>query len=604
MSAKRKFLTIWRFLRPVVPLFFVTLISSMLHTSFNALTPQIIRMAVDSIIGGKPFERVPEFLVKFLKKQTYFNALLYSALAVLGGSLLACLFSFLSRVGTARCSEGFVKSIRNTLFSHIQRLPFRWHTEHQTGEIIQRCTSDVEVIRTFVTNQCLEAFRVIFLVFVSFTLMFPMSVKISLVAMAFLPVVVSYSLFYYSKMAQRFLAADEAEGILTTTVQENLTGVRVVRAFGREAYEVERFDEKNEAFSLLWIKLGQLMSIFWASGDLLSGLQVMAVLIVGVIETVAGSITPGTLLAFLSYNAAMIWPVRGLGRVLSEMSKAGVSIDRIREILDAEEEQPPTDPQAPDWKGDIVFEHVTFRYNGEEPVLKDVSFTIPNGKTFAVLGSTGSGKSTIAALLTRLYDLGPGEGRITIGGIDIRNIPQQELREKIGLVLQETFLYSKTVEENIKVTAPTADREEVRQVARIASVDQALAEMALGYDTVVGERGVTLSGGQKQRVAIARTLLRRTPVLLLDDSLSAVDTETDARIRSALLKESAETTLILISHRVTTLMKADHILVLEKGRVVEEGTHEELIGHNGLYRRVYDIQMSQDDRLLLEEVTS
>ena len=406
-------------------------------------------------------------------------------------------------------SHACFKSIRNTLFSHIQRLPFRWHTEHQTGEIIQRCTSDVEVIRTFVTNQCLEAFRVIFLVFVSFTLMFPMSVKISLVAMAFLPVVVSYSLFYYSKMAQRFLAADEAEGILTTTVQENLTGVRVVRAFGREAYEVERFDEKNEAFSLLWIKLGQLMSLFWASGDLLSGLQVMAVLIVGVIETVAGSITPGTLLAFLSYNAAMIWPVRGLGRVLSEMSKAGVSIDRICEILDAEEEQPPTDPQVPDWKGDIVFEHVSFRYNGEEPVLKDVSFTIPHGKTFAVLGSTGSGKSTIAALLTRLYDLGPGEGRITIGGIDIRNIPQQELREKIGLVLQETFLYSKTVEENIKVTAPTADREEVRQAARIASVDQALAEMALGYDTVVGERGVTLSGGQKQRVAIARSTVGR-----------------------------------------------------------------------------------------------
>ena len=296
----------------------------------------------------------------------------------------------------------------------------------------------------------------------------------------------------------------------------------------------------------------------------------------------------------------MIWPIRRLGRILSEMSKAGVSIDRVGEILDAREEQPPAEPVEPDWSGDIVFDHVSFGYDGEEPVLKDVSFTIPAGRSFAILGGTGSGKSTIAALLTRLYDLGEGQGTITIGGVDIRNFPQSAVRQGIGLVLQEPFLYSRTIEENIKATRPDAEREEVRRAARIASVDQALAEMALGYDTIVGERGVTLSGGQKQRVAIARTLLSHTPVLLLDDSLSAVDTETDERIRSALLKEAAGTTLILISHRVTTLMACDHILVLEDGRVAEQGTHGELIGRNGPYRRVYDIQMSQDDRRLIE----
>lgn len=600
MRPHRKLSVIWRFLRGVTPLFLLSLLCSMLNTLFTALTPQIIRTAVDSVIGTEPFDGLPGALGQRLSSLPFREVLLWFSGAVLVVSALASLFGFLSRTGTAMCSERFVKSIRDTLFGHIQRLPFAWHTSHQTGEIIQRCTSDVEVIRNFVTTQCLEAFRIFFLVAVSFALMFPMNARISLVALLFLPVVVAYSLFFYRRMAQRFLAADEAEGELTTDVQENLTGVRVVRAFGREAFEVEKFDRQNGRFSELWIRLGKLMSVYWACGDLLCGFQILAVLLVGVGETVSGAITPGTLLAFLSYNAAMIWPVRSLGRVLSEMSKAGVSIDRVGEILDAEEETTPASPRTPDWGGDIAFEHVTFGYGGEEPVLRDVSFNIPAGKTFAILGGTGSGKSTVAALLTRLYDLAPGEGRITVGDVDLRDIPRGEVRRHIALVLQEPFLYSKTVEENIRAVRPAADREEVRGAARVACVDEALAEMALGYDTVVGERGVTLSGGQKQRVAIARTLLADAPVLLLDDSLSAVDTETDANIRGALLRHAAGTTLILISHRVTTLMKADRILVLKDGSVAEEGTHAQLIARDGPYRRVCDIQMNQDDRTLLE----
>lgn len=599
MNSRKKFIVIWRFLRPAAPLFFLTLVCSMLNTLCTSLTPQIIRTTVDSIIGDKPFQNVPMALTEYLSSLSFQNALFLAAAAVLIVSALSSAFGFLRRMSAARCSERFVKEIRDALFAHIQNLPFSWHTTHKTGEIIQRCTSDVEMIRNFVTNQCSEAFRIVFLIFVSISIMLSMSVKISMVALAFLPILFYSSFFFHSRMAKRFRAADEAEGELTTVVQENLTGVRVVRAFGREAYELDKFDRKNADFSLLWIRLGELMSLFWASGTLLGGLQVMTVLLIGVSEAVSGHITAGTFLAFLTYNASMIWPVRGLGRVISEMSKAGVSIERVSEILDAQEEAPPEDPKHPDWQGEIVFDHVTFGYGGETPVLKNVSFSIPAGKTFAILGGTGSGKSTIAALLTRLYDLAPGEGRITIGGIDLQDIPQSELRQNIALVLQEPFLYSRTIEENIEATRPGAGREEVRRVARIACVDQALAEMALGYDTVVGERGVTLSGGQKQRVAIARSLLRKAPVLLLDDSLSAVDTETDEHIRNALLQEAEGTTLILISHRVTTLMKADHILVLENGTVAEEGTHEELIAQNGPYRRVYDIQMRQDDRQLL-----
>jgi len=596
----KKFQLIWRFLRPAAPLFAVTLLFSMLHTLFNSLTPQIIRVTVDSIIGEKPFQDLPVALVDFLKCLPFERVLPLASIAVLVVAALSALCSFLSRMGTAKCSERFVKGIRDALYAHIQRLPFSWHTAHQTGEIIQRCTSDVEVIRGFVTRQCLEAFRIAFMIAISFSLMFTMDREISLVAAAFLPFILVYSFFYYTKMAQRFLAADQAEGELTTDVQEALTSVRVIRAFGREKYEVEKFDKLNDRFSQLWVKLGDLMGIFWGSNGLLCCLQILTVMLLGVVKTVEGTITAGTYMAFLSYNASMIWPVRSLARILSDMSKAGISIERVGEILNAWEEEPPAEPQTPDWTGDIVFDHVTFGYNGEEPVLKDVSFTIPAGKTFAILGGTGSGKSTIAALLTRLYDLEEGEGTITVGGVDIRRIPQADLRRGVSLILQEPFLYSRTVEENIKAACPAVGREEVRWAARIASVDQALAEMALGYDTVVGERGVTLSGGQKQRVAIARSLLRRSPVLLLDDSLSAVDTETDERIRSALLREAAGTTLILISHRVTTLMAADHILVLEDGRVAEEGTHQELIRRQGPYRRVYDIQMSQDDRRFLE----
>ena len=250
--------------------------------------------------------------------------------------------------------------------------------------------------------------------------------------------------------------------------------------------------------------------------------------------------------------------------------------------------------------GDIEFSHVSFGYEGQE-VLHDVSFTVPAGSTFAILGGTGSGKSTLVHLLDRLYDLGEGQGSITIGGRDIRLIEREHLRRNVGLVLQEPFLFSRTIGENIAASRPGADEAGIRRAAGIACVDEAITEFPEGYGTLVGERGVTLSGGQKQRVAIARMLLGRTPVMVFDDSLSAVDSETDAKIRAALREGTAGATVILISHRITTLMQADRILVLENGRVSDIGTHEELISRPGIYREIYDIQMSSDDRRLIEE---
>ena len=591
------------FLRGSLHMFLIALVFSMLNTAFNALTPMIIRTTVDSVIGGEPYA-LPDWLIRFLGldgRTSVVSALLLAAAAVMIVSALSGVCNYVSRMQTAKGSETFIKSLRDRLYEHIQKLPFAWHTKHQTGEIIQRCTSDVEVVRNFVTLQLLEVFRTVFLIGLSMALMLSMNVKITLVALAFLPVIMGYSGFFYSRIARRFRTADEAEGELSGVVQENLTGVRVVRAFGREQFEIQRFDEKNNRFASLWVRLGRLLSAYWGIGDLITGLQILTVIVLGVMETVNGSITVGEFLALVSYNASLAWPVRGLGRILSEMSKAGVSIDRVGYILDAEEEQDSADALEPPLDGDIVFDHVRFAYEEQAPVLKDVSFTIPAGSTFAILGGTGSGKSTLMHLLDRLYDLPEGGGSITIGGVDIRQIRRSWLRRNIGMVLQEPFLFSRTIRENIAATRPGAEFADIRRAADVACVDGAIVDFAEGYDTIVGERGVTLSGGQKQRVAIARMLMQQAPVMIFDDSLSAVDAETDAQIRAALREHETGSTVILISHRITTSMQASRILVLDGGRVAQMGTHEELIAQEGIYKSIYDIQMSSDDRALLED---
>lgn len=608
MVQKRKLATrarlIGTFLQGRIHLFVVALLFSVLATVFNALTPQVIKFTVDTIIGGAPPQSEITLLAGFQKQLSalpFIQGLLCCGAAILVIALLSGVCTYQSRTGLAKGAEGFVQALRDRLYIHIERLPFSWHVKNSTGEIIQRCTSDVEVVRSFIANQLTEAFRTGFLVVFSLSIMFSMNVKISLAVLFFLPILVAYSGIFYSKIARQFLKADEAEGALSATVQENLTGVRVVRAFGRERFEIDRFDERNERFSNFWIRLGYVQSYYWGLGDLLTGIQILTVILLGVIETVHGNITLGGFLAFVSYNTTLVWPVRGLGRILSEMSKTGVSIDRLGEILDAPEETDAPGALTPPMDEEIRFEHVTFGYGEGGPVLRDLDFTIPAGSTFAILGGTGSGKSTLTHLLCRLYDLPAECGKITVGGVDLQKIQREWVRRKIGIVLQEPFLFSRTIRENIGAARPKAPLEDIRNMARIAQMDETVLGFSGGYDTIVGERGVTLSGGQKQRVAIARTLLSDAPVMIFDDSLSAVDSETDYQIRKALQENLGRRTVILISHRITTLMQADRILVLEDGRAAQLGTHQELISQKGLYRDIYDIQMSADDRALIEE---
>ena len=586
---------IFRFLKPCLPLMLTGLFFSAMITVCQAFIPQVIRISVDGVLGSD-LSKIPEWVKTFLSEETIREnpgkMLTIAALAVILLAAINIAANYYSKVFAAKGSESFVKGMRDQLYDHIQKLPYSWHVKNQTGDIIQRCTSDVDVVRNFVTNQLMEVFRIIFLIVFYMVIMFSMNVKISLIAVSFFPIVILYSGYFFSKIAQHFQEADEAEGILSSVVQENLTGVRVVRAFGRESFERKRFDEKNERFAGLWIYLGKFLSLYWSIGDLITGIQILTVICMGVLFTVDGNLTVGEFIAFVSYNSSMAWPVRSLGRIISEMSKAGVSIERIAYILDEKEEDDRPGVTKPAINKDIVFDKVNFKYEEGAAVLKDVSFTVPAGKTFAILGNTGSGKSTLVHLLNRLYDLPDGCGKITIGGVDIRDIDRQYLRSQIGMVLQEPFLYSGSIKENVGITRESSAFDDIREACEIACVDSAIDSFTDGYETIVGERGVTLSGGQKQRVAIARMLVEHTPVMIFDDSLSAVDAQTDAMIREALKKRMAGTTVILIAHRITTLMQADCIMVLEDGAVAEMGSHEQLMEHHGIYRRIYDIQMN------------
>ena len=572
LSRREKLALIGKYLRPCWGHFAAALLCACLAMVFNALTPQIIRLTVDSILGPET-PQLPGFLMSWLNwaalEAQPLRALWWAAAAVLLTALLRGVCSYGQRLQLARGSESYVKGIRDDLYRHIQYLPFAWHKNNPTGDIIQRCTSDVDVIRQFVCNQLVEVVRTVFLIVLYLCIMFTMNLRLSLISALFIPIVGLSSGVFYRKI------------------------------FGRERYEEEKFNGKNQRFSQLWIRLGKLLSVYWASGTLLTCLQVMIIVVAGACECVAGRMTLGSFVAFVTYNEALAWPVRSLGRVLSDMSKAGVSMDRVGYILNAREERDL--PDAVDAvNGDIVFDHVSFAYDGQ-PVLEDVSFTIHQGETFAILGGTGSGKSTLVHLLDRLYDLPEGGGSITIGGVDIRRMKRESLRRQIGLVLQEPFLFSQTVGENICAVRPDAGDEAMRRAAAVACVDEAISAFPQGYDTVVGERGVTLSGGQKQRVAIARMLMQQAPIMVFDDSLSAVDAETDAKIRTALRDTLHSATVLLISHRVTTLMQADRILVLDGGRVSALGAHRELIDRPGIYRDIYDIQMRSDDRALVEE---
>ncbi len=564
----------WRLMTGFRGPYLVSTVSMGLAAIMNTVTFLLLRYFIDHyMIAGERNIHLALYVAGFL------------ALAVIQA---ACTFN--SRRLAAKTAEGIAKRIREYLFDHIQRLSFTYHDKTQTGELIQRATSDVDTIRRFFADQAIEAGRIVMLFVVNFTAIYLLDWRLAWVSIVVVPIIMVISLFFFRRVEKAYEAYQEQEAKLSSTLQENLSGVRVVKAFARQEYEESKFDEENKKKYARGRYLLLMHALFWPITDVMCGAQMLAGFLFAGWLAINGEITVGTYIAYVGLVVWIIWPLRNLGRLIVQMSESLVSFGRVSTVV-VETREPVMEGSVRSdkpVKGEIAFEDVHFAYVGtERSALRGVSFAVKPGQAVALIGGTGSGKSSLVNLLPRFYDY--TGGRILLDGVELTEYPRHYLRSQIGIVEQEPFLFSRTVRDNITygVTREVSDAE-VEEAARAAAIHEViLSKLPHGYDTLVGERGITLSGGQKQRVAIARTLLKDPRILILDDSTSAVDFETEAEIRQALRRLMKGRTTFIIAHRIQSVMDADLILVLEHGRVIQRGTHDELVQQEGTYRRIY-----------------
>lgn len=512
-------------------------------------------------------------------------------------ALFQGLFTFMGGRWAAMTSESVIRRLRDYLYDHIQRLTFTYHDKTPTGDLIQRSTSDVDTLRRFYGEESVGLGRIFFLFVVNFTALLTLNVRLALISVVVVPLIILISIFFFRKIGQRYEVFQEEEAKLSTTLQENLSGVRVVRAFARQEFEKDKFEVTNKGRYLSGRKLLMLHAVYWPSTDLIVGVQLVIGYAVGAMMAINGTITVGTFLAYMGMLTWIMWPIRNIGRLIVQMSMALVSFDRVSDIIRENREPMDQGTHLPDGplRGDVVFDDVRFAYAEDLPVLNGISFHLEPGRAVALIGSTGSGKTSLVNLLPRFYEY---QGSIRIDGVELRDYPRRYLREQIGIVQQEPFLFSRSIKENITygVHREVTD-EEVYRAARAAAVHDVIMTFPEGYETVVGEKGVTLSGGQKQRVTLARTLLKDPAILILDDATSSVDSETEAAIRDELDELIPGRTTFIIAHRIQSVMEADMILVLEKGAIVQSGTHDELLAREGMYRRIFDLQSQIEDEL-------
>lgn len=588
---------LWSLTRGQRPRYAGTVLAIGLSSALMFAAPQLAKTALDVIVSGDlgqipawlsgPLERMGIAVSSSLRDFLIACGVLSVLCAALSG-----VFLYLNGRLAARASEAITQRLRDELFRRLQRLEASFYDAADTGDLVQRCSSDVETVRTFLATDVVEIGRAALLLLCVTPILFWMDVTLAWIALALMPVIIAFALIFFRKVKQQFEAADIAEAELTGVLQENLTGVRVVRAFARQAHEIERFGARNATFRDRSAQLARLMGVYWGTSDFVCVTQYGLVLLFGALRVMHGEISVGTLFAFVTYETMVTWPVRQIGRVLTDSGKAVVSLGRLREVLSAREESSEPAPNAERSTGAISFEHVTFGYNEREPVLHDIDVQIRAGETLAIIGAPGSGKTSLVRLLLRLYS--PQAGTIRVDGRDISELSRSWLRKQIGVVLQDPFLYSRTIRENLRVGRADATDVMLAHAAHDAALHSAIERFDLGYDTLVGERGVTLSGGQRQRLALARALLRDPPILVLDDSLSAVDTATEAHILRALRARKGRHTTLIIAHRLTSVMHADRILVLERGRCVQLGDHKHLAQMDGPYRRLLNIQHDLD----------
>jgi ATP-binding cassette subfamily B protein len=573
----------------------------LLQGQYAAYGGAAVSLGVSALCRSSVYLLLGYFIDNVLGTPNFSRQVPLVALSFIGLAIVQGIFTYLSGSLSGRTGERVAQRLRNYLYDHLQRLSFAFHDKTKTGELIQKVTSDVDAVRKFISQEAVEFGRIIMLFFMNFGVLIYINPRLAFLSIICVPFTVGMSYYFFGRISKAYEAFQNQDGVLSSVLQENLSGVRVVKAFARQEYEINKFEKENSKKYGLGRKLLLWHSFFWPMSDIITGAQMLFGFYMGAVMTMSGEITIGNYIAYVSVLIWLIWPIRNLGRVIVQMSQGLVSFDRVMGIIKEEREPIEVGDYLPAErpKGEVVFENVSFEYEAGQPIIKNVSFRAEAGQIVALLGSTGSGKTSLVSLLPRFYDY--TSGSILLDGVDLKRYPRKYLRDNIGIVLQEPFLFSRTIRENIRysVGRDVSDAD-IENASKAAAVHDVIREFPGQYDTLVGEKGVTLSGGQKQRVTLARTLLKNPSILILDDATSSVDTETEAEIRGALKRLMEDRTTFIIAHRIQSVMMADVILVFDEGRIVQQGTHEELLKQEGIYRKVFDIQTMIEEEVQRE----
>ncbi|MEZ5275286.1 MAG: ABC transporter ATP-binding protein [Opitutaceae bacterium] len=605
----RQFHLLWQLMSGFRLLYAGAILALLAGTVVTYLVPLVGRATIDYAIGTAAHEKTPvaggltaRILDAFGGVEVVRENLWLPAIAMVALTVIAGLFSYLKGKGAALASDGIARQLKDQLYDHLHHLPASYHDTADTGDLVQRCTSDVETLRMAFSTQVVEVSHALILMLTAIPVMLYLDGRMTAISFALILPMVTFGYTYFNRVKHLFLDVDQAEAKVTTVVQENLTGIRVVRAFARQDHEIRKFAEPNAGYRDQSLRMVRIMSIYWSASDLITLSQYGLVIITGIYFIGQGTLSVGTLFAFVAFLDLFLWPVRQMGRILTDLGKTVVAIGRTRDILAVPHESAGGQSHSISARmiqgrieiDDLWFSHRTAQAgdSSERPhhALNGVSLRVEPGESLAILGPSGSGKSTIIHLLLRLYDY--TRGSVRIDGVELTEYDRKWIRSQFGVVMQEPFLYSKTLEENIRLGSKSASRADIMEAAQMAHIHETILSFDHGYETQIGERGITLSGGQRQRVALARAIVRDPPILVLDDALSAVDSETESTILNALQGRHGQKTTIVIAHRLSTLAHADRIIVLEAGRVIQEGRHEDLIVQDGLYQRLWRIQSS------------